>query len=469
MIITSIDIGSTWTKGAAFRMSSCGTLHLLAQASRPTSVNNLSDSFFEVYRTLEQSGASDQLFYSSSAKGGLSVAALGIVPEVTSEMARIAAYSAGAKLSQVYSYRLTRDDIVALEDAPPDILLFAGGTDGGHTDCVLYNAAAIAASTLTCPIVYAGNRSIQYEVTDLLSGRDVTCVENLLPALERPNPEPARLAMREVFLASIVSGKGLDIIVEATGEEPTPTPYAIYEYSEHIRAHVPGWEEFMLIDLGGATTDVYSCHQEQLVSGTVRRGLPEPLVKRTVEGDLGMRVSAVTTAIAGDDLIQGMLLQTGYANEAFRAHLDQVFKNPDTIPEDMAGRVFDDALAGTCVVNACSRHAGRIHQVSKTDGLVNVQTGRDLSGIRRVIGSGGYLSRVEQFDPNPWLACLALDEQGKEILTPRNVRFYRDKHYLFPLLANVARGYPEAAAHAGIAQLNASTEAAARELTTHAL
>ncbi|HEA51381.1 hypothetical protein LCGC14_0850230 [marine sediment metagenome] len=461
MIITSIDIGSTWTKGAAFEMSASGTLRLLARETRPTSVDNLSESFFGVCRDLEKHGKSDRLFYSSSAKGGLCVAALGIVPEVTSEMARIAAYSAGAKISQVYSYRLTRSDILALEETPPDILLFAGGTDGGHTDCVLKNAAAIAKSSLTCPIVYAGNRSVRDEVAELLAARDVTFVDNLLPSLEQPNPEPARLALREVFLASIVKGKGLDIIVDATGEEPTPTPYAIYEYCQHIRHYAPGWEEFMLIDLGGATTDVYSCHGEQPVNGTVRRGLPEPLVKRTVEGDLGMRISANSAAAAGKHLIQDGLQQLGLAEKAFRAHLNCVSKSPDTIPDNAAGRAFDEALAGSCVVNACSRHAGRVHQVSTVDGVVNVQTGRDLSCVRRVIGSGGYLSNVTRFDPNPWLASLSVDEHSKQILAPKYVAFYRDEHYLFPLLANIARGYPEAAARAGTAQLQLSIAIAA--------
>lgn len=461
MIITSIDIGSTWTKGASFRLSSIGELSLLGQETRPTSVENLAESFFDVRTALDHWGRSDRLFYSSSAKGGLCVAALGIVPEVTSEMARIAAYSAGAKLSQVFSYRLTRSDIAALEESPPDILLFAGGTDGGHTACVLHNADVIAASNLTCPIVYAGNRAIQDEVAELLKAQHVIFVDNLLPALERPNPEPARLAMREVFLATIVSGKGLDIIMNATGEEPTPTPYAIYEYSQHIRTHVPEWEEFMLIDLGGATTDVYSCHREQVVNGTVRRGLPEPLVKRTVEGDLGMRVSANGAASAGEHLIQEVLQHNGFTDKSFRSYVERVSQHPDSLPNDATGLMFDEALAGSCVVNACSRQAGRVHQVSTADGLVNVQTGRDLSGIRRVIGSGGYLSRAEQFDLNPWLASLCVDDDGRQILAPRNIDFYRDEQYLFPLLANIARGYPKAAARAGISQLHASTETAA--------
>ena len=44
------------------------------------------------------------------------------------------------------------------------------------------------------------------------------------------------------------------------------------------------------VDIGGATTDVHSIASgEPCRAGVIPQGLPEPRVKRTVEGDLGMR------------------------------------------------------------------------------------------------------------------------------------------------------------------------------------
>ena len=91
MTLISIDIGSTWTKGAMFAFSAQGQLELVARAAHPTTVDNLSRGFNAVLEALEANGDADELFYSSSAKGGLAVAALGIVPEITAEMARITA------------------------------------------------------------------------------------------------------------------------------------------------------------------------------------------------------------------------------------------------------------------------------------------------------------------------------------------------------------------------------------------
>jgi uncharacterized protein (TIGR01319 family) len=461
MKLLCVDIGSTWTKGGLFLQDGAGELRLHERASRPTTVADLSDGFFRVQRDLDPDRSADALHYSSSAKGGLKVAALGIVPEITSEMARIAAHSAGARLSRVYSYSLTAADVAELERDPPDILLFAGGTDGGNAGFVRANAAALAASELDCPIVYAGNRAVRQEITALLQGRQLIVVDNVMPEMDRPNPEPARAALREVFLSRIVAGKGLDAIVAETGVEPVPTPYAVYDYVGLIQAHVPGWEEFMVVDLGGATTDVYSCHRERPASGTVQRGLPEPLLKRTVEGDLGLRVSAGAAVAAAPELLRGALEGDDGRAAEFAARAEVVAANPDILPDDDAGRAFDGVVAGTCLAAACRRHAGRMHPVSTADGLVNVQVGRDLSRVSRIIGTGGYLAASGGFRPAEWLSRIAVDAQGRRVLVPEAVDYHRDASYLFPLLANAARGCPEAAARAGVRHLRSTTEFAA--------
>jgi uncharacterized protein (TIGR01319 family) len=461
----AIDIGSTWTKGALFGWQG-SELVLQGRAAHPTTVHDLAEGFAAVLRALlpgvqpvelRQRVARGELAidYSSSAKGGLAVAALGLVPEITLEVARLAACSAGAKLTRVLSYRLNGEDIRALEQNPPDILLFAGGTDGGNTDYLLRNAQALARSSLRCAMVYAGNRAVRDEVCALLADRDIIAVDNLLPALDHPTPEPAREALRQLFLQRIVRGKGLDRVVELAGTPPTPTPYAMLEYARSIAETVPGWDEFLLLDIGGATTDVYSAHRETQASGVVVRGLPEPALKRTVEGDLGLRVSAAATLAAGRGVLCNSL---GVDITELERHAQQVAAAPQHLPgDDDAGQRLDALLAGYCLAEACTRHAGRSHEVSTPDGLVHLQTGRDLRGVRRVIGSGGWLAQAAGFDPSPWLRLRPLDERGRSVLLPQRVDHFRDAGYLFPLLANVARRHPAAAARAGVRALEPVT------------
>lgn len=472
MIVVAVDIGSTWTKGAAFAVHGerCSDVRVLRQASRPTTTRRLADGFLAVLQELADGDPLDwiqsgqvRLEYSSSAKGGLAVAAIGLVPEVTLEVGKIAAQSAGARLTDVFSYLLTRQDIARLEAAPPDILLLAGGTDGGNTRFVQANAEAIARSRLECHIVYAGNRALADEVGALLAHKRLRIVDNLLPGFDAPNPEPAREAIRAIFIDSIVHGKGLDHIITMTGAEPLPTPYAVLEYVRAIREFVPGWEDFVLIDLGGATTDVYSAHLEIAAAGTILRGLPEPLIKRSVEGDLGMRVSARATSLAGGPGATGAqrsaLSAAGLPASALIEYAQKVCAQPDYLPGSTDELKLDTVLAEICVGQAVARHAGRSSPVYTADGAVQVQVGRDLQQVRKIIGSGGWLARAADFSPTSCFSRYTIDERQRRVLLPREAAYYRDAAGLIPLLANLARVHPAAAARFGIAELEGTARA----------
>ena len=457
MQTVSVDIGSTWTKAALFAHEG-EELTLVNHVLTPTTTHHLADGFFASLnqvlnvadaRPLLKSGEV-QLKYSSSAKGGLAVAAMGLVPSITLESAKVTAHSAGAKIAQYYSYKLNRHDIQELESSPPDILLFTGGTDGGEESYGLANAHALAGSKLDCAIIYAGNRDIQDEIQTILGHKDLTTVDNILPDLDHPNPFAARQAICDVFLSRIVKGKGLDVIVGETGEEPMPTPWTVYELVKAISDYDSAWKEFMLIDMGGATTDVYSASANTLSPDTVLHGVPEPFVKRTVEGDLGMRVSAVVVGESTQDMVKVIFAQQPQREEAFYRYLRHLVGQPDYLPLSEEEKYFDTLLAGLCVGYATERHAGTKKQVCTCVGNVDLQMGRDLTTVRKVVGSGGWLSRASQFDIHNWLKYRELDDQGKRILLPNQFEYYRDSNGLLPLLANVARLYPQAAARTSI-------------------
>lgn len=457
MQIVSVDIGSTWTKAALFTPEG-DALTLVNHVLTPTTTHHLAEGFFTSLnqvlnvadaRPLLNSG-DVTLKYSSSAKGGLAVAAMGLVPSITLESAKVTAHSAGAKIAQYYSYKLNRHDIQALEESPPDILLFTGGTDGGEESHGLANARALAASKLDCAIIYAGNRDIQDDVQAILGHKDLIVVDNVLPDLDHPNPYAARKAICDVFLSRIVKGKGLDVIVGETGEEPMPTPWTVYELVKAISDVDSAWKEFMLIDMGGATTDVYSASANMLSPDTVLHGVPEPFVKRTVEGDLGMRVSAVVVGESTQELVNAVFAHQPQRREAFYGYLRHLVAHPDYLPVTEEEKHFDTLLAGLCVGYASERHAGTKKQVCTCVGNVDLQMGRDLTTVRKVVGSGGWLSRASQFDIHRWLKYRELDDSSRRVLLPGQFDYYRDAKGLLPLLANVARLDPQAAARTSI-------------------
>ena len=230
--VVSIDIGSTYTKGAIFDIEG-RRLRVLRRASRPTTQDDLARGFGLVAAGLlgvPWEGSLDCLDcgvpirFSSSAKGGLRVAAVGLVPDLTLQVARLAAWSAGARIVGTSSYRLTQETLGVLLKDEPDIVLLTGGTDGGNEKFVLANAALLASSCFAGTVIYAGNRTAESEVARLLSAKTLISADNVLPEIGTLRIEPAREAIRKIFLDTIIRGKGLDSVRRFCGADPKPTP-----------------------------------------------------------------------------------------------------------------------------------------------------------------------------------------------------------------------------------------------------
>ncbi|HOW86292.1 MAG TPA: glutamate mutase L [Candidatus Aminicenantes bacterium] len=457
--LLSVDIGSTYTKGGLFLLEG-EELRCAGRRIVPTTVDDLAQGFFRVRQAVlaghaGAAGPADvPVYWSSSARGGLKIAAVGLTPDLTLSVARMAATSAGGKIVRAFSYELAPEDLAELEAVEPDIILFTGGTDGGNSRVVLHNAARLAGLVSPAVVLYAGNRKVRDQVLDLLRGRDVETAANVMPEVGTIDIEPARDVIRRIFLDRIVDGKGLSSVVEATGREPLPTPLAVFELVRTIAARVPGWEDFALIDMGGATTDFYS-HTKAFHGGdsVILRGLLEPTLKRTVEGDLGLRVSAEALYRSESAFLDSRLRAAGTDPAALRGYVDEVSRRTDYLPGDGTGRGFDRLLAAACVRAASLRHAGVLQRVFTPQGGFQVQRGKDLRRVRRLVGSGGYLAGLT--DPAILLEACPTDADDVDTrhLVPEAPACYADAEYLIPLLGNLAADFPGAAGRAAVAGL----------------
>ena len=444
-MMISVDIGSTWTKGAVFAPED-GQLTLVDRVSTATTTGDLSRCFEKILERLRPvAGEAAPVVCSSSAHGGLKIIALGIVPELTLESARLAALSAGGKLMKAYAYRLNTSDIEEIQAADPDILLFTGGTDGGNQSYLRHNAQMIAESELACPILYAGNRDLTDFIKDALGHKQLLLAPNVLPDLDTPSPQGARDMIRDTFMSSIIQGKGLSKIVDLTGAAPIPTPASVFDYVSLVDEHNIFEGDFALVDMGGATTDYYSAVKETKGDRVIHKGIREPRIKRSVEGDLGMRVSALSALETDKAGFLNHCSDQGHDPQAVLAYIEKINQNTAHIPSDPREKEWDTLLAGLCTVTATVRHSGTRQERFTTSGPVFIEAGRDLTQVKTIIGTGGYLS---QFKDSPVAAypVPALTPKGEEILSPETYRYYHDHRYLIPLLANAARQYPQAAA-----------------------
>ena len=121
----------------------------------------------------------------SSAAGGLKMAAIGLVEELTVEAAKRVCLNAGGKVDLIFSNKLTKSEVEKIKSSGIDIVLLAGGTDGGNSECVLYNAKMLGEAKVEVPIIYAGNKSVQDEIKEIFTEYDLDghICENVMPRL----------------------------------------------------------------------------------------------------------------------------------------------------------------------------------------------------------------------------------------------------------------------------------------------
>ncbi|HEX5118778.1 MAG TPA: glutamate mutase L [Pseudonocardiaceae bacterium] len=342
-----LDVGSTWTKAAL--VSPDGVV--LGAAQHPTTPPEVLTGIGKVTAAVGGEGA--EVLACSSAGGGLRLAVVGQERLVSAEAAYRVALSAGAKVVHVSSGELDGAGIRALRAARPDVLLLAGGTDGGDTRVLLHNARRLAVNRVACPIVLAGNTAVREEALTLLLGtrRTVVVTDNVLPDVGELAPGPARAAIRSVFLNHVIGGKGLSRGPRFRRLVRSVTPDAVLTGVGRLAAlsSLSGDTEgaVLVVDVGGATTDVYSA-----VSAPADRELHAvalPPDRRTVEGDIGVRWSApgVVAAAAAERLLADGE-QAGLASAA--AHRAE---HVDAVPADPS---VDVRLARLAAVLAVRRH-----------------------------------------------------------------------------------------------------------------
>jgi len=266
-----------------------------------------------------------------------------------------------------------------------------------------------------------------------------------MPSLDKLNIEPARQKIREIFLERIVRAKGLSKAGELLDGILMPTPAAVLAGAELLAKGcegAPGIGELVAVDVGGATTDVFSI-AAGAPSGVnvVYRGLPEPFAKRTVEGDIGMRysVQGVTEAVGISRVAELAGVPEGTAKE----YVDRLAARTDALPENPTQKKLDFALAALAIETATVRHAGSLEEVYTAAGRVYLQTGKDLTGVGRVLLTGGALLHT---DRQAELAAYAMyNERYPMSLRPKKAELLVDEKYILAAMGLLSGHAPRAA------------------------
>lgn len=450
-----VDFGSTYTKLTAVDIKNemiVGTSR--AMTTVKTDVLEGFNLALEKLRNANPSiGDIEAISACSSAAGGLKMVAVGLVEELTAEAAKRACLGAGALVKHVYTHHLSKKEIKQLKSANIDIVLLAGGTDGGNSECIIHNAKKLADAQLNVPIIVAGNKAAADTIDDIFSAANVEyyIVDNVMPKLKKLNVDAAKKVIRQIFITKIIEAKGIKKAEEQTGEIIMPTPESVLKAAELLAKGYedePGFGELMIIDIGGATTDVHTIGEgSPKRTEVILKGLEEPFAKRTVEGDLGMRYSA--NALVG--LVSPYEFKQYYDyQETDTSNGDYIedsvkkrSENVDYLPDSDQEKAFDIALARICCDYSMSRHVGSVEVVYTPLGNMYYQTGKDLTDIKYVIGTGGVL--INSPDAKGILHEVNKKSNKKLELRPDDPTFLIDEKYILAAMGILSQKYPHLA------------------------
>jgi uncharacterized protein (TIGR01319 family) len=358
----------------------------------------------------------------SSAGGGLQMMVAGVVAKMTAESAARAALGAGAIVMDTIATddkRRPHEKIDRIRQLRPDMILLAGGTDGGTKSHVVQIAELIAAARprprlgqgFDLPVIYAGNKDARGEIEKLLAGQvSLQTVANLRPVLERENLGPARDAIHDLFMEHVMQqAPGYRKLMEWTDAPIMPTPGAmglmIQAVAKRDKTSVVG------VDIGGATTDVFSVFDDTF--------------NRTVSANLGMSysVSNVLAEAGIDNIRRWVPLDPRTIDEAeLRDRIGNKMIRPTTIPQTLDELKIEQAIAREALRLAFIQHkqfAVALKGVQKERTIADAfqqsasgQTLVDMMKLRLLVGSGGVLSHAPRRAQSAMMMIDAFEVQG---------------------------------------------------------
>lgn len=429
-----VDIGSTFTKVVAVDLV---REEIVSRVEYPSTVeDDVTVGLIKALKETEKEIGSvegKEILACSSAAGGLRVVSIGLVPELSCEAAKRAALGAGARIVGHHSFTLTSAEIRQIEDISPDLILLAGGTDGGNERTIIHNARMLSHSKIAAPIVVAGNKSSYDEIEQIFnhSPNVVKFVKNVLPEIGNLEVEDCREGIRQVFMQNIVRAKGIDKAKQLVKDIIMPTPVAVLNAAILLSQGgegEAGLGEIIVVDVGGATTDIDSVAQGLPTQGGVFvKSLPEPFAKRTVEGDLGVRRNIDVLLQVGKE--KGIVFDDEVIS-AFRSE-------PNRTPRSQREFSVDAELARIAVGTAFVRHVGRIEKLYGPMGERLIQVGKDLSEVTKVVGTGGPIA----FSPCPEkiMSVIVADSENPYLLKPKRVNFFVDEKYILYAMGLLAQ------------------------------
>ena len=352
--------------------------------------------------TPQKGGSGVDIYIStSSAGGGLQMMVAGVVKSMTGESAERAALGAGSIVMDVLASndgRKPHEKITRIRQLRPDMILLSGGIDGGTTKHVIELAEILAAANpqprlgqdYKLPVIYAGNKKATSDIERTLGElTDLDVTENIRPVLEQENLKPSRDKIHDLFMEHVMQqAPGYKKLMSWTDAPIMPTPGAVGALIEMVAKK----ENISVVgvDIGGATTDIFSVFQEQF--------------NRTVSANLGMSYSICN--VLAEASLPNVLRWVPFDidEKELTNRIGNKMIRPTTVPQSLEELVIEQAIAREALRLSFVQHkafAVNLKGVQKertiSDAFEQSDSGQslvDMMELDLIVGSGGVLSHA---------------------------------------------------------------------------
>lgn len=401
--------GSTWrvrerawaptTVDSPYSDVMIGLRRAIAKLERLTGIRLLSHDRL-IPGTHRDQGAG-QFMATSSAGGGLQVLVAGLTEQITAESGHRAALGAGAVVTEVVSLNQANTDFGTLErlrNVPCDMVLLTGGVDGGNISDVLTLAQLLALAAPKprfdaqgkTPLVYAGNVDARGYLESIVGdSMELICIDNIRPTMETELLHPVRSVIQEIFLRHVMSGApGFKTLAIWAQDRVQPTPVAIGSALTQFARE--GNRNILAVDVGGATTDVFSVIDGELY--------------RSVSANIGMSYSIGNVL---EQISPGMIDQwlPWIQDDGIirNWHLNKMIR-PSTLPQTAEELVLEQCFAKEAVSLSLEHHRSIVTslkgiKISRQIGDVFTQHGTghtlvNLMATDAIVGLGGVIANA---------------------------------------------------------------------------
>ncbi|MDP2173671.1 MAG: glutamate mutase L [Candidatus Cloacimonadaceae bacterium] len=470
------DIGSTTTK--AILLDTRGTIpKLIGLSHAATTVEYpLSDvryGIIEALKNLEQQTGNKLLrdgvlapelafaedvsyLTTSSAGGGLQILVIGLTLFDSASSAKRAAYGAGGVILDTFAVddkRQAMEQMLAMRNLHPDMILLCGGTDGGAVSGVLRLAEIVriaapepkfdAAGKI--PAIYAGNRDAASLIEKLIrQDFDLHILPNLRPDMEMENLEPTQDKIQQLFMENVMEhAPGYTNLLPLVASQIIPTPVGV----QNALSLAAGKEKLNIFafDIGGATTDVFSYINTH--------------IQRTVSANLGMSYSAlnVLKECGAENLMRW--LPNDIDESDLRNYIANKTINPTSNPRTSNEYRIEHALAREALAMALVQHRQMHYNTGKLgymDKLKNAEYDKyemifeymreerkyvfSHSGVDVLMGAGGIFAHAQN---HAQCALILIDSFRPKGIT----EIWIDRRFISPHLGVLSEVDPTAASH----------------------